>query len=246
MKQDILKNNSEFLRFRNSLLAYGRKFRISFEDTEEIANDSILKALEDFIVDKGSFEAYSKIIFKNKLLNFQKRLRSKYLFLIIEDDDVFTGDDGLYYEKYENTMVSLKFLDILSGSLSEPELKFFNKFKVVCEQSDTKFIAETSKALGIENNKGWDVFRKIQRKAKNLWEQYSEEFDDIVSFQKIEINKPVVSDKTDSEFISYLRAPRIPEDIQFREFLIHYESARGNFYKIFSDSELDKLISLYN
>ncbi len=263
MKQDILKNNGEFLKFRNSLLAYGRKFNIPYEDVEELANDAIVKAIEDFIEDRGNLEAFCKVIFKNKLLNFQKTLKSKYIILIIEDENIYKGDDGLYYDKYENTLLSQKFTESLSQSLDESELKFFNAFKIVCEQSSKKLIAETSRALKIDNAKGWDLFRKIQRKANNLWARnFSDRHDtsvkcveeipsqDYISFQKVAVKKDMLEDAVllggdkvkDSEKTDI---SKFPEDrFLFRTIII--ESKLDKMFSLISDSQLEKIISFYS
>lgn len=156
---------NNFNKFRNKLLDYSRRFKIPFEDIEEIVNDSILKAIENFDSERGSFESLCIVILKHKVLNF-KRDNSYLYFLVLldENENIFEANDRSIEDK-ENVEMALKFLSKLRNELSEEERKLFNEIYDMCENSGKMSISKASKNIGVEPLKGWDLFRKIQRKA---------------------------------------------------------------------------------
>ncbi|MBS1518822.1 MAG: hypothetical protein JSS91_12100 [Bacteroidetes bacterium] len=169
MKEEILLKYPEFLRFRESLLLYGRRFKkISYEDLEEIVNDSVISALENFIEEKGSFEAYCRLILKCRLINFLKSSKENFLLTLLGDEENITDNDTVTIEEKEKNRIALEFINSLRIELSKEEAKFFNAVYQVCERSDIKLIAEASKIAGVTNQKGWDIFRRIQRKAVSI------------------------------------------------------------------------------
>ena len=76
---------TNFLKFRNNLLLYSKRFKISAEDAEEIVNDSILKALDSFDSERGSFEGFCKFILRNKLLNFKRDNIDLFILIVINE-----------------------------------------------------------------------------------------------------------------------------------------------------------------
>ena len=64
--------NNDFNTHRKNLIFYARGWKIPYEDIEEIVNDTILKALENFDNERGNFESYCRFILKNQIINFKK------------------------------------------------------------------------------------------------------------------------------------------------------------------------------
>jgi len=91
---------SNFNRFRNRLLDYSRRFKIPFEDLEELVNDSILKALDNFDSERGSFESLCIVILKHKIFNFKRDNPFLYfLVLLDENENIFKADEKSIEEK---------------------------------------------------------------------------------------------------------------------------------------------------
>ena len=57
--------------------------------------------------------------------------------------------------------------------LDEEETKLFMALKVIVEESDRAIVSEAARRIGLTPQKGWDVFRRIQRKAQKFgrWEE---------------------------------------------------------------------------
>lgn len=159
-------SQKNFNAFRNRLIDYSRRFNIPNEDIEEIVNDSILKALKYFDNDRGSFESLCNVIIKNKIINFKRDNASLYLLVLIDNnEDIVDADVNSFEEKEENE-IARTYLLILKSKLSEEELKLFNELYEMSKTGNKMIVSQASKNIGIEATKGWDIFRKIQRKAQ--------------------------------------------------------------------------------
>ncbi len=162
-----------FLKFRETLLLYSNNWKISFQDREEIVNDTILKGLETFNESKGNFEGYCRKILKNKLINFTISNRHSYLLIAIDDNDEIFRLDEYDYEKKESDAIALKFIVELKALLSKDELRLFNEIYLSCENLRKVDISKASKNIGLTAAKGWDTFRRIQRRANKLYKEIS-------------------------------------------------------------------------
>lgn len=168
MSLDLTKlTKQEFYQFRKDLLLYSKRFKVSFEDAEEIVNDSILKALKYFDNEKGSFESLCKVILKNKILNHLRDNSEMYLLVMLdENESKYRADDVLAIN--ESSEEVSDFYSKLILKLSEEELILFNELKKLSVTQKKFSISQASKNLKLPPLKGWDLFRKIQRKSNNV------------------------------------------------------------------------------
>ena len=83
-------------------------------------------------------------------------------------EEIFNSEEFTIEEK-EKLNLAVKFLDKLKKTLSGPELEFYNSIYASCDKKVKINISETSKNLGIDPKKGWDIFRRIQTKAVRLY-----------------------------------------------------------------------------
>ncbi|HMQ67676.1 MAG TPA: sigma factor [Ignavibacteria bacterium] len=158
--------NVNFIDLWNKLLRYSKRYNISHEDLEDIVSESIVKALEHFDEDRGSFESLCLVIIKNKIFNLTRHNKFLFLLVLIDDcNDIIEPDTKTLEDKEQNIM-ALKFIEKLKNKLDEEELKFLNVLYELCESSDKPNISKASRLIEIEPAKGWDIFRRIQRKAK--------------------------------------------------------------------------------
>jgi len=177
MSRNFLDKN--FIRHRNNLISNARGWNIPYEDIEEIVNDTILKALENFDNEKGSFECYCRLILKNKIINFKTGNKDLFLLITIDDNEDILPADIQSFEKKENNLLALKFLEKLKHRLADDEVILFNEIYKSCENPDKINISKASRVIGIDPERGWEIFRKIQRKANNLYKDLISKGDDI-------------------------------------------------------------------
>lgn len=159
---------NNFNKFRNKLIDYSKRFKIPFEDLEELVNDSILKALDNFDSERGSFESLCMVILKHKIFNFKRDNPFLYFLVLLDENENVLEADDESIEDRENIEIALNFLKEIKSELSEDELKLFNEIYNMCESSNKISISKASKNIGIEPLKGWDIFRKIQRKSNSI------------------------------------------------------------------------------
>ena len=118
-------------------------------------------------------------------------------------------------------------------------MKFLKALYELCESSDKPNISKASRLVGIEPNKGWDIFRRIQRKAEiNKYENIIEETEIYVSdFRKMDnISKMNISSKFNKSFDS-LPIEKTPE--------MNIPSGYKRFIESLSDDDISKLERLY-
>lgn len=163
---EISKQN--FYKYWNSLINYAGTFKIRKEDAQDIATDSILKALEYFNKDRGNFETYCRFILKRKVLDFKRIYADTYLLMFIDDEGEIVDHEKDQYDEKETNELSDSFLKKLKTELDENELKLFGSLILYCQSSEKISVSAAAENIGLDKYKGWDLFRKIQRKAKQL------------------------------------------------------------------------------
>lgn len=161
-----LAGNIDFVELWNKLLRYSRRYKISHEDLEDIVSESIIKALEHFDADRGSFESLCLVIIKNNVFNFTRDNKFLFLLVLIDDAGDIIEPYPETFEDKESNKLAVKFIDKLKEKLDEEELNLLKAMYDLCESSDKPNISNASRLIGIEPTKGWDIFRRIQRKAK--------------------------------------------------------------------------------
>lgn len=163
---EISKQN--FYKYWNSLINYAVTFKIRKEDAQDIATDTILKALEYFNKDRGNFETYCRFILKRKVLDFKRIYADTYLLMFIDDEGEIVDPEKDQYDEKETNELSDSFLKELKTELDEKELKLFGSLILYCQSSEKISVSAAAENIGLDKFKGWDLFRKIQRKAKQL------------------------------------------------------------------------------
>lgn len=219
--------------FKNKLINYSRKYKIQFEDLEEIVNDSIFKAWNNCNEDRGKFESYCLVIIKNKIFNFTRDNANLYLLVLIdENEDIFEADEYSIEDK-ENNIMALKYFDKLRTRLSEEELKLFDELYKMCESFTKADISKASRNIGLDPEKGWNLFKKIQRKA--VREKSSPSFQKDLPFISVEDANYSLYSKIITEY-----------DMSELQTEIKSENKTEQLFSRFTEEDLKKLDSMYN
>ncbi len=224
---------NKFLEFRNHyLLLMKRKYGLRDEDSEDIFQDALLIGIRKFNSDRGEFENFFYTIYENKIKNFLGRENLKKVLLSLDEydhaDELKADIEAersflLYFNSMEHFSNSLK------RRLGEEEKQFYEELKNVIMENSNGFISTTARNLGMEPSKGWDVWRKIQRKIKSLLEE-----------KKAELHKKVLRLEVDSH-ISFLEFP------DFRRGLLtdHIDVPQFEHLEDLSPEEVNLLLSFF-
>lgn len=225
MPHDFL--NKNFKSFRESLLSYSGKFKASYEVREEMVNDTILTALNSFDHDKGSFEGYCKVILKNKLLNFTKDKKELSFLITLDDYEEILPAPEITIESGENLKSIKMFFERLKNELKPDELIVFNEIYNTCNDLNKINI---SKVSGIEADKAWNIFRKIQTKANKLYKKLkADNVELLFTLEKL-------SEHSDGNQILFQKDTRI----------IDKNIDTDNFNSKLTEDQIIKINSIYN
>ena len=212
-----------------SLLAYALGFKIQKEDAEEIVNDSVIKALDKFDNEKGDFESFCRFILKNLIFNFIRDNSDRYLYDYIDDEEkficLFSYKDEFSYQDKDLFGYYRIFLSRLEKALDEKELELFRIIRTYSESSANISVKAASESMGLNSQKGWDLFRKIQRKAAEL--------------SKIKSEKEILTISHFYKFSDTTRQSRV-HDYHSDEYSLHFNRLISRL----NQSQLDKLSSL--
>ncbi len=157
----------ELERLWDALMRYALWKGVPFPDAEDLVSSSLRKALEHQDDTRGDLLSYSRAILANAIKNFWRDRRNDLPF----DDGEWSRQDGtpdIILEEKEKTESMKRTIERLSSVLSPEELAFMKMLGEVVDELGDRAVSETARRLGLQATKGWDLFRRIQRKANTL------------------------------------------------------------------------------
>lgn len=168
-KQISAEQHLELQRIWNALLRYTLAKGVPFQDAEDIVSNTLRSALEHHDSSRGELLPFCRTILNNAIKNFW---RDRKVDLPFDDEQWSQPDDGpdLVLEEKERMESMKRTVEKLSRLLSAEELAFMKMLGQVVDELGDRAVSETARRLGLKPEKGWDVFRRIQRKAQSLEE----------------------------------------------------------------------------
>lgn len=146
------------------LLKTARIKGIPDDAAEDLVGDAILKAFEKFDPERGRFAPFSRKILENLIKNFWRGHRPNVPF---EDIPEPPDPDNPYLlvEGKENVREVIRMARQIADKLDAEERKLFEALREVLREQDTRAVSEAARRIGLSAQKGWDLFRRIQRKS---------------------------------------------------------------------------------
>ena len=193
-------NDAAFPKFRefyDSLVRSASSRGILLADAQDIAGDAIERALGGFDPAKGEFPAFCRAILANLMKNYWRDRKKTEEFPNNEgpvDPEPFI--DAL--ELAESVREIRAALSEIKKNLSPGENAFLNHLQDVLDESGPRAISEAARRTGLTPAKGWDLFRRIQRKARGVSARF--ESDLFVSEVRVERALPMMSAREQPEF----------------------------------------------
>ena len=215
----------KFLEFKDLQLYIMRdKYHLHIEDCEDIFQEAIIFAIRKFDPDRGEFRNFFFTVYENRVRNFLRDNRFRIMVTSfenyenvenIEDEKIEDIDFLEYFRSMEHFSNSLK------KRLNEEELEFFEELKSVIVESPRGFVSITSRNLGMEPTKGWDLWRKIVRKIKQLLEDKRAEQDMIVVGERIICKLEYPMDDRSAHYFD--KVSEVRENYPLLNFLSEYD-----------------------
>lgn len=173
-KQNLLKQKTELQVVWQKLLAFARSRQIPSRDAEDLVSEALRKALDRLDDTRGGLLPFSMTVLHNAMKNYW---RDRKIQVPFDDDESFACDDrpDMLLEEKEKLETMKRTIEQLSALLSAEELQFLKMFGEVMEDLEDRAVSETARRLAIAPAKGWNIFRKIQRKARSIARAAAEE-----------------------------------------------------------------------
>lgn len=205
-------HNGTFFKAFNGLLSLALSQKVPYEDTEDIVQEVLIKAIDLFDPNRGSFQGFCQTILNNRIKNYWRDTGRRAN--TGDDPDQLPGseEDGATKMEREEAMKNIqRILGNLIGKLDEIEYKFYQEYLNILAETETTLVAKVAKRLNITLQEGHNIFRRIQRKAG----EYEDELFrlELLTQPKTEIriSRPLPSVLHE---MNYLTDMRLPEELK--------------------------------
>jgi hypothetical protein len=188
---------SKFRSFYDSLVRSATSRGILLADAQDIAGDAIERALSSFDPAKGEFPAFCHTILSNLMKNYWRDKKRTEEFR--DSEGPLDPDPPIDPLEIAETLRDIRgALSDLKKNLSPEENAFLKHLQDVLDESGPRAISEAARRSGLTPAKGWDLFRKIQRKARGMSVKF--ESDLFVSVVRSEMPSPMMVAQEQPEF----------------------------------------------
>jgi DNA-directed RNA polymerase specialized sigma24 family protein len=176
-------NYKNFKQFREKLRYTAVRKGVHYDDIDLLIDKSIENGINNFDKSRGEYLAFCRTILENLIKNYF-RYGKKYIHF---DEDnippIIEVDRDLEDRERINHMK--KIVAMIVDKLDEKEKSFFLEYKKLLSEYEQISVSEAARRLGLPPNEGWNIVRKIQRRA----EEYRDDL------EKLEVLTPVVRGK---------------------------------------------------
>lgn len=146
-----------FLELMQYCLARG----IPFAEAQDLVGASVEAALRKYDPARGAFAALAQTALVNRVKNhWRDRKQTGPL-----DDAGGLEDPDTRPDAFDDNGYEQAWLRTIMAALAPEEKEFLLALHGVLEEMDTRAVSEAARRLGITPLKGWDLLRKIRRKA---------------------------------------------------------------------------------
>ena len=188
---------SKFRSFYDSLVRAATCRGIPPADAQDLAGDAIERALSGFDPARGEFPAFCRSILFNLMKNYWRDTKKTEEYPDIEgpvdpDPPIDTMELAETLREVHAALSEIK------KSLSPEENACLGHLQDVLDESGPRAISEAARRSGLTPAKGWDIFRKIQRKARGVSAKF--EFDLMVSEVRSEKISPLIVEQPRPSF----------------------------------------------
>lgn len=153
-------SSAEFRKFWGVLVSAARARGVPQEAAEDLCGDAILRGLESFDGERGDFRGFCHVILGNKVKNYWRTCRR---LVGLEEEPVDPA--GHPFEREEEMRSMRESIRGLILNLGPDEAEFLRTLLQVAEETDDTCVSEAARRLDLTPAKGWDLFRKIRRRA---------------------------------------------------------------------------------
>ncbi|MFN0151108.1 MAG: RNA polymerase sigma factor [bacterium] len=165
--------NEEIALWRR-LVVVALRSGVRYEDAQDLASQAILQGLKSHDASRSPFAAFCHTIHANLLKNTWRDRKTTVEFdpEIDQRPDPRDHRDRLVLEEIREMMS--KIAEKILAELTPEEAALFLTLAELYDSAERAAVSEAARRLGIEPLRGWDIFRRIQRKARHLSDEFAE------------------------------------------------------------------------
>lgn len=142
--------------------------RVPYQDAEEIVSDVLLKAITAFDASRGQFEPFCRTILHNRVANYFRSRQDNPIGLDGNEKAPSSADPQKTMELNEVMREIREIIEKVFGLLTKQERQFLLTLEEVLAEQEKSTVSETARKLGLTPQEGWNIMRRIQRKAERL------------------------------------------------------------------------------
>jgi DNA-directed RNA polymerase specialized sigma24 family protein len=155
-----------------SMVARALRSGVPYEDAQDLASEAVRKALAAHEPERGPFGPFCRTIHGNLLRNYWRDRKPTQEF-DPETDDRESGSNPLDEVAFEEGREMMRRIaDQILATLDPREAAFFLTLADACQEAEKVAVTAAARRLGIDPMEGWNLFRRIQRKARRHAEKY--------------------------------------------------------------------------
>ncbi len=148
-------------RLHGDLLGWLLRRGIPFADAQDLAGSAVESAFKHYNPAKGPFRALCFAALKNLTKNYWRDRKVN----VTPDDNEFPGpEDDL--SALDDAEKARQTLESIMAQLDDEEKRFLLAMGEELDEFENRVVSKTARRLGLDPQEGWNIFRRIQRKAK--------------------------------------------------------------------------------
>ncbi|GEM_PF-2612496 len=148
------------------LISFGMSKGITLATAEDLASESIRKALESYDPLRGTFAALAATAHSNLLKNYWRDRQNRPQDIDPEPDNYASSDDPVSVFENEDNMKYL--MNELRSQLTPQETAFIETLGFLLIEKDDRIVSAAAERLGYNPEEGWNIFRRIRTKANKI------------------------------------------------------------------------------
>lgn len=145
----------------DELMRYCLRRGIVLADAQDLVGSALEATLRNFDASRGRFAALAQTSLENRVKNYWRDRKP----LDPLEGAAVVEDSGARPDAMDETTHHQEQLRVIMAGLSAEEKEFLLVLQSVLDEMDTRAVSEAARRMGLSAAKGWDLFRKIQRKA---------------------------------------------------------------------------------
>ncbi len=163
---------AELALWRNLMVRALRR-GVPYADAQDLASQAMLKALAGHLPERGPFAPFCGTIHANLLRNWWRDRKPAEPWDEESHDQPGPDDPQAAFADEEERVLFAQIADRILAALDAEEAALFLALGDQCREAERAAVSAAARELGIRPLTAWNIFRRIQRKAKPFMAEFA-------------------------------------------------------------------------